>query len=78
VGGENSGSLFRETCNYLEGKLNNLSLFETTLNCKVKNIVAKKEGGVLSVNYDNTKILPPSRIYGYGIVILPSILKLEC
>jgi len=43
-GSEKSGSLSRETYNYLEGKLNNCSLFETTLNCKVKNIVARKRG----------------------------------
>jgi len=44
-GRENRGSMFRETYNNLEGKLNiKGSLFKMTLNCKVKNTVAWKRG----------------------------------
>jgi len=41
---ENSGSLLGWTYNYLEERLNNGSLFETTLSWLVKNIVTQKEG----------------------------------
>jgi len=50
----------------LEGKLNIGSLFETALNCKLKNIVAQK---TLSICLQSSKSFTIPSIYSSGLIL---------